>query len=40
VTCPAGLARRLGHHIRAPMSRLSAVTSTDLTMRRCQAISR
>ena len=32
VTWLAGLARRLGHHIRSPMSRLSAVTSTDLTM--------
>src|SRR5215470_14277043 len=27
-----GRARRLGHHIHRPMSRVSAVTSTDLTM--------
>src|SRR5262249_7902732 len=32
VTWPDGLAKRLGHHVRSPMSRLSAVTSTDLTM--------
>ena len=32
VTWPAGPARRLGHQIRSPGSRLSAVTGTDLTM--------